>query len=56
MDLVVVANAVDTLFYMAAADDRQLEVRALDIPMILVGETRPPPVRARGLPRAPRGA
>ena len=33
------ANAVDNLFYMAASDDRQLEVRALDIPMLLVERT-----------------
>ena len=35
--LAIVANAQEQLFYMAAAESRQLDSRALDIPSILIG-------------------
>ena len=36
-DFAIIANAQEQLFYMAAAEDRQLDSRGLDIPSILIG-------------------
>lgn len=37
--MAIIANAMDQLFYMAAAEDRQADSLALDIPSILIGKT-----------------